>query len=178
VFFDKSGIVAGFLYWVGIAAVTKLFVLKISVPPAYLFAMGAGFILLAAKPFIELVHKKKENKEKKEGFLVSIMENFLDIFEIVIGFTANTVSFIRVGAFALAHAGLFLAIFALSHAMQIMAGNFVSVLTLIVGNIFIIALEGLVVSIQSVRLNYYEFFSKFFITGNRAFKPMKIPNDY
>jgi hypothetical protein len=35
----------------------------------------------------------------------------------------------------------------------------------IFGNLFVIALEGLVVSIQTVRLEYYEFFSKFFKGG-------------
>jgi V/A-type H+-transporting ATPase subunit I len=50
----------------------------------------------------------------------------------------------------------------------------VSVLILIGGNIIVILLEGMVVGIQSLRLNYYEFFSKFFLTGRHEYKPMSL----
>jgi V/A-type H+-transporting ATPase subunit I len=92
------------------------------------------------------------------------------------GFLANTVSFIRVAAFALAHAGLFIAIFDLAKIVHTdgVAGNAMSWAVLIMGNIIAIGLEGLVVTIQAVRLNYYEFFSKFFMAGKSVYKPLSV----
>lgn len=46
-------------------------------------------------------------------------------------------------------------------------------LTIIVGNAVMIVLEGLVVSIQTIRLEYYEFFSKFFHGGGQPFAPLE-----
>ncbi|MCK4349312.1 MAG: ATPase, partial [Candidatus Krumholzibacteria bacterium] len=88
---------------------------------------------------------------------------------------ANTVSFIRVAAFSLAHVGLFIAVFSLVDTVKgKSAGVVYSALILIIGNAVIIALEGLVVTIQAIRLEYYEFFGKFFIGGGQAYKPIGI----
>lgn len=84
----------------------------------------------------------------------------------------NTLSFARVGAFALAHAGLSSAVVALANA----AGNRVGfVLVLIVGNALIIVVEGLVVSIQTTRLVLFEFFTRFFNPEGREFRPLAAP---
>jgi len=104
--------------------------------------------------------------------MTAFMESTIDILEIVMGYLANTVSFIRIAAFALAHTGLFLSIFELSRIMRGIGGTAASVVVMVLGNILIILLEGLVVSIQSLRLNYYEFFSKFFMSGKRFYKPL------
>jgi V/A-type H+-transporting ATPase subunit I len=102
------------------------------------------------------------------------MESVVNILEIFMGYLSNTVSFIRVAAFALAHAGLFLAIFTLSRLTDNHTGmgNMISWLIIIAGNILVVCLEGLIVSIQALRLNYYEFFSKFFISGKQMYKPL------
>lgn len=81
------------------------------------------------------------------------------------------VSFIRIGAFALNHVGLFLAF--LTMAELINNGPF-SVLILIIGNIVIITLEGLIVFIQGLRLEYYELFSKYFKGDGIEYKPFKL----
>jgi len=47
------------------------------------------------------------------------------------------------------------------------------VLVGIVGNGIVIVLEGMIVAIQVMRLQYYEFFSKFFNETGREFKPFK-----
>ena len=84
----------------------------------------------------------------------------------------NTVSFIRVGAFALAHAGL-------SLAFNIMADSSASIvvtmLILLLGNVIVIVLEGLVVSIQTTRLVLFEFFIRFLQAKGRVFKPLAAP---
>jgi len=84
----------------------------------------------------------------------------------------NTLSFARVGAFALAHAGLSSAIVSLADA----AGNPVgSAIIMLVGNVVVIVLEGLVVSIQTTRLVLFEFFIRFLRGEGRAFRPLAAP---
>lgn len=85
----------------------------------------------------------------------------------------NTLSFSRVGAFALAHAGLSAAIVALVHASGNMA---VAALVLVVGNVVVIVLETLVVSIQTTRLVLFEFFTRFLAGEGRAFHPLPTPS--
>ena len=84
----------------------------------------------------------------------------------------NTLSFARVGAFALAHAGLASAVVALAEA----AGHPVGyALVMVLGNVLIIAIEGLIVSIQTTRLVLFEFFTRFFHPEGRAFRPLAPP---
>jgi V/A-type H+-transporting ATPase subunit I len=84
----------------------------------------------------------------------------------------NTLSFARVGAFALAHAGLASAVVALAEA----AGHGIGfVVVLVFGNLLIIAIEGLIVSIQTTRLVLFEFFTRFFNPEGRAFRPLAPP---
>jgi V/A-type H+-transporting ATPase subunit I len=84
----------------------------------------------------------------------------------------NTLSFARVGAFALAHAGLASAVVALAEA----AGHGIGfALILVLGNLLIVAIEGLIVSIQTTRLVLFEFFTRFFTPEGRPFRPLAPP---
>jgi len=171
--FDKSGLISGIIYWGGIGLLVKSFVSTAKIPSIYLILIYAGLLLLLLKPFIEMIFHKRE-----ESLMTSFIESLVDILEVVMGYLANTVSFIRVAAFSLAHAGLFIAIFELSKVVHGKAGGSLSVLVLIFGNIFVIILEGMVVGIQSIRLNYYEFFSRFFISGRKIYTPLKFSKNY
>ncbi|HET9820975.1 MAG TPA: hypothetical protein VFQ16_04050 [Burkholderiaceae bacterium] len=84
----------------------------------------------------------------------------------------NTLSFARVGAFALAHAGLSSAIVALMGAATSTATQ---ALVLVLGNLVVMALEGLVVSIQTTRLVLFEFFARFLEAQGRVFRPLPPP---
>jgi V/A-type H+-transporting ATPase subunit I len=84
----------------------------------------------------------------------------------------NTLSFARVGAFALAHAGLSSAVVALADAATLPA---VHVLILVLGNALILLIEGLVVSIQATRLVLFEFFTRFFRAEGREFRALAAP---
>ena len=102
-------------------------------------------------------------------------KQFIDVMDVVIRYLASTVSFVRTAAFALAHGGLFIAVFSLADILgQLKGGGLWYWVAIIVGNVIIIALEGLVVSIQTIRLEYYEFFSKFFKGGGERFQPLKV----
>jgi V/A-type H+/Na+-transporting ATPase subunit I len=83
----------------------------------------------------------------------------------------NTVSFARIGAFALAHAGLSAAIIEMAQA----SGRVAYWIVLVVGNVLVIVLEGVVVSIQTTRLMLFEFFIRFLTGAGREFKPLPPP---
>ena len=84
----------------------------------------------------------------------------------------NTLSFARVGAFALAHAALSDAIVTMARVPDSAVAG---LLILVAGNALVICLEGLVVSIQTTRLVLFEFFNRFLRGGGRAFKPLPAP---
>lgn len=104
------------------------------------------------------------------GFLMFIVQSFMDLFESLISLLSNTLSFVRVGAFAVAHGGLSLAIFSLA-GEEADLGFWI---TLIIGNLFIIGFEGLIVGIQTMRLHYYEILGKFFHGGGMRFEPLTL----
>ena len=100
-----------------------------------------------------------------------LTETVMEIVEIGLSLFSNTVSFIRVGAFALSHAGLSVVTYALAGMIDPGLTSPLAVLILVFGNIFIIGFEGLICGIQSMRLEYYEFFSKFYRGDGIAFSP-------
>jgi len=95
-----------------------------------------------------------------------------ELVERTLQLAINTLSFARVGAFALAHAGLSSAIVALMEASE---NGLVRALVLVAGNAIVILLETLVVSIQTTRLVLFEFFTRFLAAGGRAFRPLPLP---
>jgi V/A-type H+-transporting ATPase subunit I len=110
----------------------------------------------------------------KEGLGLQLLEGAIEVIDGTVRYVANTISFIRISAFALAHAGLFIAVFSLAETLGRMAGGGVLYwVTIVLGNVVIILLEGLVISIQTIRLEYYEFLSKFFHGGGEPFSPLK-----
>jgi V/A-type H+-transporting ATPase subunit I len=92
-----------------------------------------------------------------------------EFLESALQITVNTLSFLRVGAFALAHAGLSVAIVGLASAA---ASRSLAVVVLVAGNLFVIALETLVAGIQTTRLVLFEFFVRFLRGGGREFRPL------
>ena len=104
------------------------------------------------------------------GCLMFGVQSFMDLFESVISLLSNTLSFVRVGAFAVAHGGLSLAILSLAGEEPDL-GFWI---TIIIGNLFIIGFEGLIVGIQTMRLHYYEILGKFFHGGGMRFEPLTL----
>jgi V/A-type H+-transporting ATPase subunit I len=115
-----------------------------------------------------------EVQVRKEGLGLQLLEGAIEVIDGTVRYVANTISFIRISAFALAHAGLFIAVFSLAETLGRMGGGGVLYwVTIVLGNVVIILLEGLVISIQTIRLEYYEFLSKFFHGGGEPFSPLK-----
>jgi V/A-type H+-transporting ATPase subunit I len=110
----------------------------------------------------------------ENGLLVFIMEGFVEMLESASTYISNTVSFLRVGAFALSHAVLSFIVFYLSGMVAgLEGGPVLAFIITVFGNAVIILLEGMIVAIQVVRLQYYEFFSKFFAETGVAFTPFR-----
>ena len=52
-------------------------------------------------------------------------------------------------------------------------GGTPNILVVIIGNIIVLAMEGLVVGIQVLRLEYYEIFGRFYEGSGREFIPYR-----
>jgi V/A-type H+-transporting ATPase subunit I len=173
--FAKTGVAGFALFWYAIAVALRCAaggslawfdVPGLAIPVCCIFFGPALERLLAGqKPVLE------------HGLMVFIMEGFVEILETVSTYVSNTVSFLRVGAFALSHAVLSFIIFKLSEMVLEAAGGVggsaAFLLVMLVGNAVIILLEGMIVAIQVVRLQYYEFFSKFFTDTGVEFSPFR-----
>jgi V/A-type H+/Na+-transporting ATPase subunit I len=103
---------------------------------------------------------------------VAFLTTLGEVVERTIQLLVNTLSFARVGAFALAHAGLSAAIVAL---METTDNVVLRGLVLLLGNVIVLALETLVVAIQTTRLVLFEFFTKFLMAEGRSFRPLPVP---
>ena len=101
---------------------------------------------------------------KPESVMDFVLQNLFELLEYILSYLSNTVSFLRVGAFVLVHAGMMMVVFSL-------AGESENLFVIILGNILVIALEGLLTGIQALRLEYYEMFSRFYEGGGKAFAP-------
>lgn len=107
---------------------------------------------------------------KPEKWSDYLMQSFFEVFETLLSYVTNTISFVRVGAFVLVHAGMMMAVFMLAG----MTSGFFYILIVILGNVFVMALEGLLVGIQALRLEFYEMFSRFFDGEGRPFSPVVV----
>lgn len=111
-----------------------------------------------------------KNALPADGMGAYLTEGAFELFEVVLSFFSNTMSFLRVGGFILSHAGLMAVVFTLSEMVSTAASPFV----IIIGNLFVIAMEGLIVGIQVLRLEFYEMFSRYFDGNGKPFKPVRI----
>jgi V/A-type H+-transporting ATPase subunit I len=176
---STSGLAGALLYWLGVGLVAR-YLLSGGLSHFELIfakvAAGVLIILMILQRPVRAVLAQRRTGEKwghlPPGLGGTILESFIEVLDDLLRYLANTVSFVRVAAFALTHAGLFIAVFSLANMVQNVHGQGLFYwVTIILGNIVIIALEGIVVSIQTLRLEYYEFFSKFFRGGGKPFQP-------
>lgn len=114
----------------------------------------------------EPMERKFEGEEMfPTGFGGFFMEGFFELFEICLSFITNTISYLRVGGFVLSHAGMMMAVTMIMEMAGGVAGIFIGIF----GNILVMCLEGLIVGIQVLRLEFYEMFSRYFTGTGRVF---------
>ncbi|KAJ49324.1 V-type sodium ATP synthase subunit I [Clostridium tetanomorphum DSM 665] len=129
--------------------------------------IGLLLLMVFKQPLANLIMKKRPlYKESKNDYYI---EGCFGVVETLLSMFSNTVSFIRVGAFALNHVGLFIAFASMA---QMINNSFGSVFMYVLGNVVIIGLEGLIVFIQGLRLEYYELFSKYYEGSGLEFNPI------
>ena len=117
-----------------------------------------------------LIRKFEEHEVMfPNGFGAFFVEGFFELFEVVLSFITNTMSFLRVGGFVLSHAGMMLVVYTLAE----MVGGVGELAVIIFGNIFVMCLEGLIVGIQVLRLEFYEMFSRYYEGNGIPFKTIK-----
>lgn len=170
IFFDASGI-AGFICYGSVVGCVALYFFGYAIPGTIVLAILVGVPLLCIflkEPLSNWIEKKKHifPQGSKVMFFV---ENLVELFDVVLSYATNTISFVRVGAFALSHAGMMGVVLSLAH---VESGK-PNILVIIFGNLVVMVLEGLVVGIQVLRLEYYEMFSRFYRGTGKAFKPFK-----
>jgi V/A-type H+-transporting ATPase subunit I len=167
---DKSGVAGIAFYWGALGLGVKAAVSG-QIHGWELLLLLAPVVLLALRePLLNFLHREKHLVH--DGWLIYGMEALVESFEVMNGFLSNTLSFIRIGAFALSHAAMCSMIFVVAEMIkELPLGGFWYLLLVIVGNVFIIGLEGMVVTIQCMRLQYYEFFSRFFPGDGLPYKP-------
>ncbi len=173
--FNKKGLAGLILYW-SLLSLVLSFVIKPFPIPSFIITILitiSGFMVFFSELFTRLI--KRERPLFEFGFLIYLIQAFFELFETLLGYFSNSLSFVRVGAFAIAHSGLS-GIFLILSEMLDPSKGLVYWLVVIFGNIFILGFEGLIVSIQTMRLQYYEFFSKFFTGGGKRFTPFQVPH--
>jgi V/A-type H+-transporting ATPase subunit I len=157
--FDSTG-VAGLVFYLGaVGALASLAGAFELATPAGVLA-GLGITVIAAFKWLE----------GKAGIGERILVTAIETLETGINLFANTLSFMRVAAFSLNHVALALAVFTLASGLDV-TGHW---LTIVLGNIVIIVLEGGIVAIQALRLMYYEGFSRFFSGDGTEFVPLRL----
>ena len=168
--FDGRGLAGVVLYLslagAGYAAMTGA---SLPGPPWAAWALPAALLaVIVLRDVLARVLLKQQTHGEESGGLYAF-----EVLHNLMSFLSNTASFVRLAAFALNHVGLSLAVMMLSDMVRNLPGGVLfKVVLLVTGNVVIVGLEGLIVFIQTLRLEYYEFFSKFYRGGGRAFRPV------
>ncbi len=168
VLFSQNGIVGLVFYvYILVAAAGMLTGGASLLTPVFLIIFVAVPLLcfLFEEPLNNLISGKSITP--KEGWGGYIMQSIFDVIEVLLSFMTNSMSYLRVGGFVLSHAGMMLVVMTL---MEMTGGA--GIIVLIIGNIFVMCLEGLIVGIQALRLEYYEMFSRYYNGGGRKYQAL------
>jgi len=168
--FSRDGTAGLIFYLILLYTIFSVFVTHSSISPAFVYTMIGLLLLMVFKEPLanKLTHTNKLYQESPANYYI---EEGFGVIETLLSMLSNTISFLRVGAFALNHVGLYIAFATLSGMMTVSWG---SLAILVLGNIIIIGLEGLIVFIQALRLEYYELFTKYFRGDGIEYVPVKI----
>ncbi len=167
--FDTNGI-AGFVFFGATVVSLILLINGYAMPGGILLFIMFGLPLLAIalkEPIMNLIEKKAKILPEEKGMYIT--QTFFELFEVLLGYFSNTLSFVRIGAFAVSHAAMMEVVLMLAGAEQGRA----NIIIIIIGNIFVCGMEGLIVGIQVLRLEFYEMFSRFYMGTGHAFKPFR-----
>lgn len=169
--FGHNGIAGLILYASAAFAVLDMMALNtgfVTTPYILCLIVLPVLLIFFRGPLAALISKRKANLD--QGIGEFIIENFFELFEYVLSYLSNSMSFLRVGGFILSHAGMMAVVMSLSE----MVGSAGSPFVLILGNLFVMGLEGLIAGIQVLRLEFYELFSRNFEGNGKPFLPATV----
>ena len=165
--------VTGFVFYASIIAVIILYMTGNALPGTIvmvvMFVVPLILIFLE-EPLKNILQKKKPIDESPGIFAATA---FFEVFDYLITYLSNALSFLRIGVFAISHAAMMQVVMTLAGAEN---GGSANIAVVIVGNIIVLAMEGLVVGIQVLRLEYYEIFGRFYEGSGREFVPYRKRN--
>ena len=165
--FDANG-VAGLVFYAAVVITIVLFLTGNPLPAGIVMAVMFGvplILILFKEPLTRMIQKRADKMET--GKAMFLVQGFFEMFETLLSYFSNTISFIRIGAFAVSHAAIMEVVLQLAGAES---GN-PNWIGVILGNLFVCGFEGLIVGIQVLRLEYYEMFSRFYKGSGHAFTP-------
>lgn len=181
---DRFGLAGALVYWallwVGIQAAAGVLgyggagVGRATLWTAVFIIVPCVIVIFLREPVMAIVHRRHGGHG--ESLVEAVVVAAVEVMETFTNYLANSLSFIRLAAYAVAHGALLLATLKMAAALGHVpaAGKPLQILILVLGNVVIIVLEGLVAAIQAVRLEYYEFFGKFFTANGRAYLPFEV----
>lgn len=167
IWFDTNG-VAGLVFYGALTVTLALYMTGHALPATIVLVVMFVIpllIIFCKEPLTALVEKKGELIEDSK--VMFFVQGFFELFEVCLSYFSNTLSFVRVGAFAVSHAAMMEVVLMLA-GVEAGTPNWIVV---VLGNLFVCGMEGLIVGIQVLRLEYYELFSRFYRGTGRAFKP-------
>lgn len=167
IWFSNNGI-AGLVFYGFIVFTIVLYMTGHQVPGNILMTVFLGIPILVfifKEPLTNLAERNHKKLETSKGMF--LVQGFFELFETLLSYFSNTLSFVRIGAFAVSHAAIMEVVLMLSGAQE-GSPNWIVV---VIGNLVVCGLEGLIVGIQVLRLEYYEMFSRFYKGSGREFKP-------
>ncbi|CUX22168.1 V-type ATP synthase subunit I [Clostridium sp. C105KSO13] len=167
IWFDSNGL-AGFVFYLSIVVTIVLFMTGHKTPGGIVMGIMFGvplLLILFKEPITKIIQKRARKMDEGAGMF--LVQGFFELFETLLSYFSNTLSFVRIGAFAVSHAAIMEVVLILAGAEN-GSPNWA---VIILGNLFVCAFEGLIVGIQVLRLEYYEMFSRFYKGGGRAFEP-------
>lgn len=173
--FSPSGLAGMVFYLSLILGCVAQFLLGVPVMnPAYILLLIVLPLILMflREPLGKLVARDPDWKPE-DSIGDFILQNFFELFETMLSYLSNTMSFLRVGAFVLVHAGMMMAVFALADLF----GPFGYTVTAVIGNGLVMVMEATLVAIQVMRLEFYEMFSRYYIGDGQIFTPLSAEAD-
>lgn len=164
--FDNNGLAGLLLYLCCVNLVYKFMGGDMIIPGIVCWVcIPICVVILYIKEILIGIVDKHDNW-KPDSIADFVMQNFFEMVEYMLSYFSNTVSFLRVGAFVLVHAGMMMVVFSL-------AGESENLFVIILGNVLVICLEGLLTGIQALRLEFYEMFSRCFEGDGKPFVSAK-----
>ena len=177
--FSENG-VTGICVYVGAASLAYSFMAKSSVHLPHQFLPSAVSVALLVIGILILFNKEliagsidEGHFKKPESLMDYLLQNTFECIEYILSYFSNTVSFLRVGAFVIVHASMMMVVFTLAGGEEA-AMTPKGIVIVAIGNVVVIALEGLLSGIQGLRLEFYEMFSRFYEGEGRAFEAVEL----